>query len=222
MPSPPPLPSHTPPPPTTAQSPRAGLVSPRNSSYYPIELAQSSSRPDSPPTSYRYPTRLTRPHNPSFVSSIGGRTSPEQTQQVGSTSSFDSFASGSRLAPQPSLSDVPVGGLQVSSPPRGTTRARKDIPFHNPERESKRRRTESVFGDVHQDIHLQRRSSSDAGSDPEAYSDDDGDEAGLHESGGGESLLVPYGQSFEVKKKRTRVLPTAHQSAELNKLLDEV
>ena len=39
---------------------------------------------------------------------------------------------------------------------------------------------------------------------------------------GGEGMLVPVGESFHVKKKRTRVLPTAHQSQELNKLLAEV
>ncbi|KAG8934714.1 hypothetical protein FRC02_009417 [Tulasnella sp. 418] len=37
----------------------------------------------------------------------------------------------------------------------------------------------------------------------------------------GEGMLVPHGSTLRVKKKRTRTLPTSHQSAELNKLLSE-
>lgn len=212
-----------PPPPAESSSGDPRAHSPVQSPLRPVLPLPSTAAVATPPSSFRYPSRLTRAQSRSIGSL--STTTPEQHHpfhEFGSSSSLDTSGSSvyrgrTRGRSHGSLPDVPLSGLSVRPTSiRGLQRY--------PDYEGEDRRPEAEdepYGDEQTGAHASGASDADSerssGRNPShPHSTTGGGPSGS------EGMLVPMGESFHVKKKRTRVLPTAHQSQELNRLLAEV
>lgn len=185
----------------------------------PPPLPSVTSGTATPPSAFRYPPRLARTHSASAISLTAGRTTPDYTHyrhalgpEYSSTSSLETTASSSAFRGRPH------GRAVQGSPSSSMRRSIRGVQRY-PDYEEDRR------DDEDEDRRYTRQTSeaSDADSErsiPQAELSQPST-AGTIEAGGREGLLIPVGESFHAKKKRTRVLPTAHQSSELNKLLAE-
>ncbi|KAG8901020.1 hypothetical protein FRB99_005599 [Tulasnella sp. 403] len=236
MPSRPPRPSQSPspssshlpadaPPATHLRDPRVDqgthLTTTNTSSAIPATVA-------TPPSSFRYPPRLTRGQSRSIRPTTPERPPPGG----GSSSSLETSASSalnrsrSRGPSHGSISELFSTGVSLSR--TSTRRNVQRYASHHPgqERNPQFAGEEDPDGDDDEpDPHPRGAHTSGGASDAdsERSTGRPPQDSRLQPVGGGssEGMLVPMGETFHVKKKRTRVLPTAHQSAELNKLLSE-
>ncbi|KIO32341.1 hypothetical protein M407DRAFT_18656 [Tulasnella calospora MUT 4182] len=234
--------------PASVRDPRATAGSPQNPSQ-PGPLLQLSTAPPHPPpapvasptstlppSSFRFPPgRLTRAQSRSF-NSLGTTTPPpDQRSQrdFGSTSSLDTTGSSSAIHIQSlgrgshvSLPDVGLADLSVASGTSRSSRLAAQGVGRNAVADNRSHGMsddEDEDEDEHYGYHGVAPASGASDADSEGSTRRRRSLAEHAHAGPRERLLLPTTELelFHAKKKRTRVLPTAHQSAELNKLLAE-